>query len=405
MSDTAFCIRTLADCLYPHLQLTEDLSDHLTYTRETLQNLGEQIVSANLERMDDAIKEQTLKDWKILDRPRRTLITLVGKITYARRVYLDIYGTRRYLLDEILGIDPYQRFESNAFIWTVRKASDVFYEKTSKAFFDMSGVPITRTTVMRCVHKEGELLDAVSLFSVDGLPISTPVLFGEFDGFWVNLQTGTKQPVRPRRTCKEQFKKKSAAMKVWVAYAGKKKGKRIAPVHWASNRQPTAFFAECMEHTSSAYALEDLDYALIGSDGAGWCKNHSIQESLVDKTTLISKLDTFHVNQKLYRAFSLESDRSEYLNYLYAKDFEGFFGALDKRLLDEGDDERYKQRMELRDYIANNLDWLDNMTLSKYLGQRLLVDLPAVFGDRSFCRYLHDQLAKKRYKRFFATLV
>lgn len=76
----------------------------------------------------------------------------------------------------------------------------------------------------------------------------------------------------------------------------------------------------------------------------------------------------------------------------------------DKRLIDEPLSERYERRCELRDYVANNLDWLDGMTLSKHLRQVLLDDLPAVFGDRSFYQYLHDLLSKRRYKCFLSTL-
>jgi hypothetical protein len=400
--DTSSLAQALADYFYPHLAGIEDLGKHLEHVEVNLRSATEEAISINLERFDDDISKQVPSDWKVLDRPRRTIIALVGEISYCRRVYLDSYGCRRYLLDEILAINPYQRIEANAFLWIVYKAADVSYEKTRKAFLNKTGVDIGRTTVMRCVHKCGELL--VQAEKTNDLPISAPVVFSEFDGFWINLQAPTKKPARPRRTYKEQFKKKSKEMKVWVAYAGIKNSKRAHPVHWASDSEPQEFFQECMASMSSVYDPQDIEYLVTGSDGAAWCKNHKIEDLSEDSTTVLSKLDTFHVNQKLYRAFSGEEDRSTYLGYLYARDFESFFKVLEKRLEDEPNHERTPKRQELYTYVSNNLDWLDNMTLSEHLRETLRADLPAVFGDRSFCVYLDDLLTCCRYKRFLDTL-
>jgi hypothetical protein len=402
MNDTAFCASVLADLFFPHLQDTEDLGRHLRYVEENMRQVTEKSLSINLERLDDHIKTQVPEKWKVLERPQRTLLTLAGKVVYKRRVYLDASGCRRTLLDEILGISCYQRIEPNAFLWIVTRAADVSFEKTRRTFFDKTGIDIARTTVMHCVHKCNELLKEQELRSRGTL--STEVLFCEFDGFWVHLQSSAKQPSMPRRTYKEQFKKKSKELKVWVAYAGKNKNKRISTLHWASDAKPQGFFTECLKRTGDAFDLRKIKYLVSASDGATWCKNHSLHTTLPGKAVSISKLDVYHVNQKVYSAFGSEIERSYYLKHLYTKDFTTFLDALKAQILSEPDDERIKKRKELFSYIKNNLDWLDGPTLAQSIREKLLSEIPCVFADRHFCDHLSELLSKRRYKRFLETL-
>jgi len=357
----------------------------------------------NLRRFDDSLKAQVPQSWKIIDRCKRTLITLLGEITYMRRCYLDEYGIRHYLLDEVLGIPPRVRIEPSTFIWLVRRSADVSFAKTARDFKSATGTELSRMTIMRCVHKAGELLASAK---TSHLPqVSSSVLFVEFDGFWVHLQKETKEPkALPRKTYKEQFRKKSKEMKVWCAYSGIKNHRRGGVVHFASDEKPADFFAEALSYTFSHYDINGVRYIVTGSDAAEWCKAHGIDEALLDKVVVISKLDRFHINRKVMRAFSSEEDRNEYLGYLYANDYAGFFSALDERLIAEPDHEKVELRKDLYSYIANNLDWLQGPSLSRVIREHLAGDIPAVFADRSFCVYLIGLLEKRRYKRFLSAL-
>lgn len=403
MNDTASCENALADFFYPDLLANEDLGSHLAHVEASLRSMACAMIEANLERMDDELHDQVPPGWTVLEKPGRTLITLCGAVAYKRRVYSDGFGCRRYLLDEVLGIPDHSHFEPQAFLWVVRRAAEVSYEKAAREFLDRTGVPISRTTVMRCVHKEGELLAAAETHG-RGLPLSAEVLFCEFDGFWVHLQSPTKRPeALPRRTYKEQFKGKSCEMKVFVAYCGKDgRGRRAVPVHWASDAAPEAFFAECIGKTREVYDVDDARFVATNSDGAGWCKGNGIAEEVLAQ--IANKLDVFHVNQRVYRAFPDEGDRSFYLGLLYGRDFDSFFAALDERMGKEPGDERANARKDLRGYVSNNLDWLQGMSLTALIRKSVRDDLPAVFGDRPFLGYLDDLLEHRRYKRFLAAL-
>jgi hypothetical protein len=403
MNDTTFCVDALSELFYKNLLETEDFGKHLEYCEFAGQMILRAAFIKNVRRFDDELMGEVPKGWKLVGKSKRTIITLLGEIPYARRIYKDEFGNRRYPLDEVLGIVAYQHIDKDAFLWIVRCANDVSYEKAACAFNERTGAHITRQTVMRCVHRCGELL-AKGGDAKGGLPISAEALFVEFDGFWVNLQSETKGPARSRRTYKEQFRKKSMEMKVWVAYAGKSGSRRIAPFHWASDAAPSDFFSECAERTSAAYDISYADWVITAADAAGWCKAHGIDAFVRDDTVVISRLDTYHVNQKLYRAFSSEEDRSEYLDYLYRKDFDGFFAALDRRMDAEPKDERAEKRRELHDYISNNLDWLKGASLSRRIREMLLDDLACTFSDRKFYSHLKDLLSRRKYRRFLQEL-
>jgi FAD/FMN-containing dehydrogenase len=404
MDDTTFCIDALSDFFYPHLLKTEDFSNHVTHCELVGRIIMRDALQKNLARFDDELKAQKPKGWEIIDKRSRTIITLVGEVTYSRRIYLDTYGNRRYLLDEVLGIAPRIRIEPNAFLWIVRTAANVSYEKTARAFKDRTGAFITRQSVKRCIDLAGDLLAERMGRPPDSPPISVPILFGEFDGFYVDLQSERKQPALPRRTYKAQFKKKSMEFKVWVAYAGKAGNKRIHPFHWTSDASPEEFFAECISRTQHSYETDDLDYLVSGADAAGWCKANDIDALLPEGSTVLPKLDVYHINQKLYRAFTSEEDRSLYLGLLYGKDFDEFFKCLQRRMEKEPCHERQEHRQQLYSYIASNLDWLKSPSLSSCIRGELIEKLKLVFCGRPCLGYLQKLLSKRRYKRFVCVL-
>lgn len=154
MHDTTFLVDALAEILYSNLLETEDLGKHVEFCKDSIGNILVKSIEENMLRFDDELKFQVPSEWKNVDKRQRTIITLAGPITYHRRVYQDTYGNRRYLLDEVLGIAPYKRCDSQAFLWVVRKAADVSYQKVAHAFYELTGCMISRQTVMRLVHEE-----------------------------------------------------------------------------------------------------------------------------------------------------------------------------------------------------------------------------------------------------------
>ena len=66
-------------------------------------------ITGGLEAIDDQIREREAKDWKNLGREKHRVITAVGEVEIKRRVYRDGGGKRRKPLDEMMGLERYQR--------------------------------------------------------------------------------------------------------------------------------------------------------------------------------------------------------------------------------------------------------------------------------------------------------
>lgn len=402
MDNTTICIDALSELFYKNLLESEDFNTHLHFVWRNAPHLICASLTKNLERFDDELRSEVPKGWKLIDRRKRKLITLNGELHYHRRIYLDEIGCRRYLLDEVLGIASYQRLDAAAFCWIVKTAANISFKKTARAFEEMTRARITRQTVMRCVHKAGELLGEQEKNCKDS-KISTPVLFFEFDGIWIDLQSETKSKPHSRHTYKAQYFKKSMEMKVGVIYAGKKMHRRLSAFHWCSKSSPEDFFSEGMSLAKNYYDLEETDYLSVASDAASWCKNHGLDAQVYGSSVVISTLDVYHVNQRVYKAFTTEDDRSYFLNLLYKKDYQGFLQALKDRM-EAKPDERIEKREDLYSYIKNNLDWLSSPSLTRTIRERLLGELPCMFSDRSFYDHLYTLLSKRRYKRFLRDL-
>lgn len=91
-------------------------------------------------------------------RAKRKLATLLGPVEFERTVFVDEFGRRRALLDELLSIPPRSRLSPGAFLWLVRRAAEESYRKTAAAFLAETGCRVSHVAVMGCVRRAAELL-------------------------------------------------------------------------------------------------------------------------------------------------------------------------------------------------------------------------------------------------------
>lgn len=63
-----------------------------------------------------------------------------------------------------------------------------------------------------------------------------------------------------------------------------------------------------------------------------------------------------------------------------------------------------EKRGDLKNYNKENLAWLANGSLSKFIRLKLLEATKLIFSDRPFVNYLTEILSKRRYKRYLKEL-
>lgn len=314
---------SIASAISPYLLhvlcKTEDFDSLFNTLQQDMRSLALRSAIQAIEAFDTKLKAEVSRDWSAHEYAPRTLITLLGELTFKRTIYKDKYGRRRALADEILGIPPRVRLSSDAFLWIAEKASEISYRKTAKQFRELTGVAISHITVMNVVHKEGALLrDAEGEFEQVGSKISQETLFLESDGLWVHLQESEHRKEALSRFLYEQAKTtKSYELKIAALYAGKKKVakgryKRLGLCLTCSNGSPDVFWQRVFNMISQNYEIEDLKRLAVGGDGAEWCGKERIESMVPMDIKVDFTLDFFHVMKKITQAFAEGSAKRDW---------------------------------------------------------------------------------------------
>lgn len=299
-----------ADCLYAELVKTEDFQAFEAMLAADMRAVAAGVLRRCVERLDADLVANAPRGWAVHERASRTLITLVGAVTFERTVFLDEFGRRRTLADELLGIPPRTRLSACSFLWIAAHAAELSYRKAAADFEALTSARISHVTVMNVVHREGALLrESGGEFACRGGRLSQDALFVESDGLWVHLQEHEhRREALPRFLYEQARKTKSFELKMAAVYAGKAK---VAPGRWkraglcltCSNADADAFWERVWRMLCENYDEGDVERIAVGGDGAEWCGPERIAEAAPAGCPVDFTLDFFHVMQKIARAF------------------------------------------------------------------------------------------------------
>ena len=134
-----------------------DITEVINTLKDCLDELGSNIIKNFLEECDQRIKESTerKKNWVVQQTGmKKTLITVFGEVKYFR-VYYKSKGDKgfTYLLDDIVGIERYQRMDNGLTAKIIELASDHSYQKS--ADLAVKNLKISRETVKKQDKKAG----------------------------------------------------------------------------------------------------------------------------------------------------------------------------------------------------------------------------------------------------------
>lgn len=311
----------LSDLFAPMLAATEDLDSFEGALSSGIRTLAASAMAASMERFDRSLRRQVPPGWRPHEVAPRTLVTLVGEVTYRRTVYVDAHGCRRAWADELLGIRPRARLSACAFLWLARRSAEVSYRKAAAQFEAMSGARVSHVTAMRCAREEGRLLLAAE---PEGPRLSCEGVRVEVDGLWVALQASSHRDAALPRFLYEQARRRaSAELKVASAYAAKApagngRKRRVALSLVASAEEPGAFFARVAAQMAASFDLDDVRRVHYGADGGAWCGPERLASLLPPHARILFRLDPFHVMQAICRAFP-EGRAREWARHLALK--------------------------------------------------------------------------------------
>jgi hypothetical protein len=92
------------------------LADLVLDLQESLFELGRNILTEVLEDMDEYLRNCGIrkKEWEIVRKDQTALLTSFGIIRYNRTYFKPKKeGSRKYLVDEIVGINPHDRVSAD----------------------------------------------------------------------------------------------------------------------------------------------------------------------------------------------------------------------------------------------------------------------------------------------------
>ena len=149
-----FGVKKIEEIVRNFVSEKKDLADLVLGLRESLFELGRNIVTEVLEDMDEYLRNCAVrkKDWEIVRKDENGLLTSFGTIRYNRTYFKPKgEGSRKYLVDEIVGIEPHDRVSADVVINAIDEAIDNSYRKAGEqaSYVDK----LSKQAVMNKVHQ------------------------------------------------------------------------------------------------------------------------------------------------------------------------------------------------------------------------------------------------------------
>ena len=347
-------------------KMTDDLkliSDNMTARTLTafIESADNAICEAKQERKQDGVKVHQRN-------VTRSLFTALGNFTYSR-TYFDTEFGKVYLLDDILGVNPYDRIDTGISAKLVNTAAMHSYGRSASI---ITGDNISRQSAWNKAMNTGEV--AYIPERVDRTPGALHI-FADEDH--VPLQDGTNTIVTLVTVC---------AGKQPVS---KGRNELIEPFHvqgYGMDKDTLwgYVYALCAEK----YDMDIIGNVFIYGDGATWIKG-----GLDVFPSAVYSLDTFHFRKRMRSLFSGEIGSKYTLKAFSAVSnddkvsFEATAKAVSVALLDTIPEGRTKERKIERindniGFILNNWDAIQNSRLPGIIGSCTEAMVSHVLSER-----------------------
>ena len=245
---------------------------------EMVNNIGLNTLNAIIDELNDIIKKSPERSGIYhvhKSNVSRTLVTRFGELNFNRTYYKNIRDKSYvYILDELLGIEKYERVEGNLKGEILDKAVDVSYQKAAEL---STPAYLTRETVKNIIRENGKI-DNLDLEIEEKEEVDT--LYIEADEDHVSLQTG-----------------KNKEMKLIYVYDNKtevsKDRIKLENIrYFTGEMKPEEIWTEVATYLDESYDLDKVENIFIAGDGANWIKGGT--EIIKDSKYI---LDHYHLSK------------------------------------------------------------------------------------------------------------
>jgi hypothetical protein len=265
----------------------KDLADLILGLQESLFELGRSIVAEVLEDMDEYIRSsaERKKRYEIVRKDPSTLLTSFGLVAYSRTYFKPkAGGHRKYLVDELAGINPHGRVSADVVINAIEEATQSSYRKAgTKVAYDSD---LSKQAVMKKVH-EIEVVD-VPLPSTEKRAVR--VLYIEADEDHVALQN--KGGDRQRKAGISMPKLVYLHEGIDAEKSTDKRHVLKNVRYFGGDFKSEDLWLKVAQYVDEQYIEESIETIYISGDGASW-----IRQGLhwIPKSRFV--LDNHHMNK------------------------------------------------------------------------------------------------------------
>ena len=300
-------------------------------------------IRGGLEAIDDQIREGATSGWKNLGREKRRVITAVGEVELKRRVYRDGDGKRRKPLDELVGLERYQRETNVVRMMGAWLATQNSYREAADELSYLVRKQITHSKIQRMVWSLGNALadmEETEIEQWDGSEdqeekIKAPILFGESDGVMISLQREKQRKVEARVGVMYTGKKT-------VAVGRKRLENKVCMTKIVRNSKEWKLTIQKM--ADKYYDLSAVEHLITGGDGNTWVKQ-SFDYLWVKKRDNV--LDRFHLYRASKTALGFNRETMQMVERMRQKGF----GDVKDELNEAYQNARGRKKVRIAGYI------------------------------------------------------
>jgi len=312
--------------------------------RAEMQKMGKVMLEEILQELDKRLMAKWNGQWENLGREKRSWATSLGKVEMIRRVYRDEQGRRRKPLDELLGIERYERDSKELKGMGAYLGSELSYRQAAGQLSWLIGEEINKNRIQCQVWEAGNGLadqeeqEREAIFregaEVRGGKAVVETLYGESDGVWIHLQ---------------REEKRKQEVRVGILYGGKKaigKGRnrltdKCCVTAMVANSQE--WQEQLLKTAHQYYDLTQTRQMVVGGDGNGWVWN-SFESFCIPHEHV---LDRYHLFRAARTAFGDWEKAKQVVARIRSKGYEDMKDTLEAcRLQAQG-----KQREKIQTFI------------------------------------------------------
>jgi hypothetical protein len=257
--------------------LEQGLSEYLETSMENFRNYMMEMLPARIQELDGMLANDTRlrTGWKVVHKDvKRELQTEYGTLRYERRYYRnEKKGRYMYLVDELMGVESYERVERGLSSKLCRLATEHAYQKSSALACEGA---VSRQTVMHKMRQVAEQpLEPAEVRS------GVPVIHIQADEDHVAMQDGRRDSIVKLAVIHEPVRKH---------------GKRTyLPQRYCLSsykEHPEEFWVRIANEVSKRYGDRDDLKIYIHGDGASWIRGGL---DFLPNSRFV--LDAYHVRQ------------------------------------------------------------------------------------------------------------